>query len=57
MAGSMPRPNSKCQKILERIIGKPENLQDGRRVNRSQPKQDNPNLNTELDRWYNHPFG
>lgn len=51
----MPRPNAKCQKIMERIIGKPENLQDGRRVNR-QHKEVNPAVNKELDRWYNHPI-
>lgn len=52
----MPRPNAKCQKIYERILGKPENLQNGRRVNRVEERQQNPNLNSELDKWYNHPF-
>jgi len=54
----MPRPNAKCQKILERIIGKPENQQNGRHVYRTKKENEiNPGLNKELDRWYNHPFG
>jgi len=49
---AMPRPSKKSIKIVEKILGKPDNKQGDTRV-KVQVSQ--PWLNTSLDSWYNHP--
>lgn len=49
---AMPRGSKKSQKIVERIIGKPENRQDGTSVYRGTRSVDG--INRNLDGWYNH---
>lgn len=49
---AMPR-SKKAIKIIEKIIGKPENLQDGRKVYRVGSKNID-GINRNLDSWYNH---
>lgn len=49
---AMPRPNKKCQKILEKILGKPDNQQSNAKVYVTERPADG--LNRSLDQWYNH---
>lgn len=48
----MPRPNQKSQKIMEKILGKPDNKQSAAKVYVAERPADG--LNTGLDSWYNH---
>ena len=49
---AMPRPNKKSEKIMEKIIGKPDNKQSDKQVYVQQKPADG--INRAIDSWYNH---
>jgi len=52
---AMPRPNKKALKILEKIIGKPDNKQSKSKVIVTSGRIDQ-GINTTIDSMYNHPI-
>lgn len=48
---AMPRTSKKAQRIVEKIIGKPENQLTEKTVYKREPVD---GINRSLDSWYNH---